>query len=190
MACILNSQGPQVAVDAIPPSNGSMEDQSAGNLRDRTNASFGNSILVVSVDATVSQLLIAALDFIDERFGFEDAVVGEVVSDNDTVLAGKTLEVLFGTDGFGGGETHLVLDVNVSAGVAGRRRCICQRILDLCRMRLSRDHGDAIRSDPWRPFGRERGCSLTGHHQWWDWFQSNCHGCLWNVVWRKHMFHI
>ena len=59
----------------------------------------GHPILMVGVHTAVPQLLIPLLNVANEVIGFEDTIVGQVVSDYHTMPQGKLLKVLFSSYG-------------------------------------------------------------------------------------------
>ena len=82
-----------------------------------TNAMFSDAILVVCVDATECDGLMATMDFGNEFLVLKDAIVTVVVLDSNAASMGETFERLLGLDGVLSISAVLNVDVRETRGM-------------------------------------------------------------------------
>ena len=124
---ILEGCGPQGRGNGGRPAVGSMKESSSGSLCDVFDAIFSFAILVVSIDATEGEILLAVIDGSAESFGIEEAIVGVIIGNGDVVSFEDSFEGAFGFHGCFGvhfghevdvGEVGEVVNKNCGADVA------------------------------------------------------------------------
>ena len=90
--------------DCARPAVLGVDELGAGGILEVADAFFGNAILPVCIDATVSDILLVGSAIVDEGIVGEASIVGMVVLYVDTEGAGVCFEGVFGVDGFFGGD--------------------------------------------------------------------------------------
>ena len=89
---------PDGHVNCIGPTGLGKQKHLAGGLRQVADGLLSNAILEVSVDTTEGQSLATRMAVCHKGIVLESAIVGMIVLDGDSVVAGKAFEGLLGTD--------------------------------------------------------------------------------------------
>jgi hypothetical protein len=89
-----------MSVDNAGPSMLCMQQLGASRLSESADATFGSTVLMVSIDATVGDVLPGVFDGLLEGWLGKSAVVRMIVKDLHTVMGSKPFESNFGFQNF------------------------------------------------------------------------------------------
>ena len=100
-------------------------------IRQISDASFGDAILEVGIDATITYSLTFTLDVVDKCIVGKASVIGMVVYYGHVVLSGIILKSILGVNRFVGGQAPLEVDVAQSRVIVhedggGSIPCTCE----------------------------------------------------------------
>ena len=94
-----------------------MKKHGTSHVGDRANRAFRNTVLMMCVGPTVTNLLLVFADVTNKLVGFESAAVGEVICNSNAMSHCMLFEGLFGTNCFHSGESKLMFNMNVATGM-------------------------------------------------------------------------
>jgi hypothetical protein len=106
------SHGPKLFIFHLRPMESSMNHHSSSFGDHNANSTFGNTILPFGSNPTISDILGILGNFLDKTLAFEDAIVGVVTVNGDTILETHTFKAVLGIDGVRSIECGLMLDMN------------------------------------------------------------------------------
>jgi hypothetical protein len=113
---VLHGHGPEIGRALFGPTKLSVKQLTASLGDDCSNATLGNTILVVRPDTRDGETLMVGFDFVHKSQLGEDSVVGTVGLDGNATRHGKTLESQFGTDRVVGTQRNLKVRFGETSG--------------------------------------------------------------------------
>jgi hypothetical protein len=118
MSSIVYRHRPERAVNPFFPSHQRMEKHGSCHIGYCQNNALWKPILMVGVDPTLLDLLIMLSKVSNKLICLERAVVGKIISDNDSITKCKLfVVVLFSTNCLRGREPKLMLNMHIYAGL-------------------------------------------------------------------------
>ena len=113
---VVDSHGPEGAVDAILPVNGGVKNHGAGHVRDGADSAFSCAVLMMGICPTESQSLVMVIDMRDKGIGFESSPIGKILLNEDTIVHAELFEVLLCSNRFDCRKSELHLHMDVFGG--------------------------------------------------------------------------
>ena len=129
---MLDGEGPECGVGDVRPVNGRMQHHGPCDGHDGANVAFGDSIVMVSADASESNDLLK-LGEVARELGRSKRfrIVGEIFLWRHACVATHSLEALFCFEGLVRVQTDLVLDKNVAGGMINEDATASVHVVEL-----------------------------------------------------------
>ena len=129
---MLDGEGPKCGIGDVRPMDGRMQHHGPCDGHDCTNVAFGDSIVMVSADASESNYLLELGEVARELGGRERfRVVGEVLLRRHSCVATHSLETLFCFKSLVRVQADLVLDKNVAGCVVNKDTAAGVHVVEL-----------------------------------------------------------
>ena len=110
-------KGPKGSIEVLWPVNQLMHHHGTGPGHDGLTCSFSHSILEVSANSAVVNLLILEVEVLKELGSSKWMIIGAVLFNLNAILISELLELMFDLWGFTNAKRNLVLDMNETRGV-------------------------------------------------------------------------
>ncbi len=99
VTCHLDSIRPKVGCHCLWPAMLSMQEHGSCHLLWFLDPSFGNAILVVGINTSEAETLVAGLANLLPSIGCKDSIISMIVLDMDAMGEAEVLECLLANDG-------------------------------------------------------------------------------------------